>query len=110
MCLLKRLLLILLVRNENILFIPPYYITYYVNTNLIIIVESETKENAATRGKMERLRLIMEEKRERRRAGRSVPYDKSKSGTQWSAKSETQSVAPQDPPADPTLPPEQVVV
>ncbi|VVC24620.1 Ubiquitin-related domain,Ubiquitin domain [Cinara cedri] len=72
--------------------------------------ESETKENAATRGKMERLRLIMEEKRERRRASRSVPYDKSKSGTQWSAKSETQSVAPQDPPADPTLPPEQVVV
>jgi hypothetical protein len=59
---------------------------------------------------MERLRLIMEEKRERRRAGRSVPYDKSKSGTQWSAKSETQSVGPQDPPADPPLPPEQVVV
>ncbi|KAF0759207.1 midnolin-B [Aphis craccivora] len=71
--------------------------------------ESETKENAATRGKMERLRLIMEEKRERRRAGRNVPYDKTKAGTQWSAKSETQSVAPSDPPADPTLPPEQGV-
>jgi len=76
----------------------------------IFLVEGETKENAATRGKMERLRLIMEEKRERRRAGRTVPYDKSKSGTQWSAKSETQSVAPPDPPADPTLSPEQVVV
>ncbi|XP_050533764.1 midnolin homolog [Daktulosphaira vitifoliae] len=72
--------------------------------------ENDSKENAATRGKMERLRLIMEEKRERRRAGRSVPYDKSKSGTQWSAKSETQSVAPTDPSVDPTLPPEQVVV
>jgi len=59
---------------------------------------------------MERLRLIMEEKRERRRAGRNVPYDKTKAGTQWSAKSETQNVAPSDPPADPTLPPEQVVV
>jgi hypothetical protein len=79
-------------------------------SNTLDNTESETKENAATRGKMERLRLIMEEKRERRKAGRSVPYDKSKAGTQWSAKSETQSVAPQDPPADPTLPPEQVVV
>jgi len=78
--------------------------------NYIFFIESETKENAATRGKMERLRLIMEEKRERRRAGRNVPYDKTKAGTQWSAKSETQSVAPSDPPADPTLPPEQVVV
>lgn len=75
------------------------------------MTESETKENAATRGKMERLRLIMEEKRERRRAGRTVPYDKTKAGTQWSAKSETQSVStPQDPPGDPTLTPEQVVV
>ncbi|XP_050437526.1 midnolin homolog isoform X2 [Adelges cooleyi] len=72
--------------------------------------ENDSKENAATRGKMERLRLIMEEKRERRRAGRSVPYDKTKAGTQWSAKSETQSVGPQDPTVDPTLPPEQVVV
>lgn len=78
--------------------------------SFLLFSENETKENAATRGKMERLRLIMEEKRERRRAGRSVPYDKSKSGTQWSAKSETQSVGPQDPPADPPLPPEQVVV
>lgn len=66
---------------------------------------SESLENQATRGKMERLRLIMEERREKRRAARSSPYARNPGGqpvgqllnsigginhTQWSAKSETQ--------------------
>ena len=49
-----------------------------------------TQENQATRGKMEHLRLIMEERRARRRArreARSAPY----TVTQWSAKSESLS-------------------
>lgn len=71
---------------------------------------AESLENQATRGKMERLRMIMEERRERRKARRSAPYNKNNSlnpldsdqqHTHWSAKSETQSVLP-DP--DPTLP------
>nr|CAD7460096.1 unnamed protein product [Timema tahoe] len=48
-------------------------------------------ENQATRGKMEHLRLIMEERRARRRARREArvaPYT-----TQWSAKSESLSQA-----------------
>ncbi|XP_069703392.1 midnolin-A-like [Periplaneta americana] len=47
-----------------------------------------SRENQATRGKMEQLRLIMEERRARRRArreARSAPY----TVTQWSAKSES---------------------
>ncbi|XP_049813573.1 midnolin [Schistocerca nitens] len=50
-----------------------------------------SRENQATRGKMEHLRLIMEERRARRRArreARAAPYT-----TQWSAKSE--QLAPQ---------------
>lgn len=49
-----------------------------------------SQENQATRGKMEQLRLIMEERRARRRArreARSAPY----TVTQWSAKSESLS-------------------
>lgn len=52
---------------------------------------SLSRENQATRGKMEHLRLIMEERRARRRArreARAAPYT-----TQWSAKSE--QLAPQ---------------
>lgn len=48
---------------------------------------SLSRENQATRGKMEHLRLIMEERRARRRArreARAAPYT-----TQWSAKSES---------------------
>jgi len=55
---------------------------------------SDSVENQATRDKMERLRLIMEERRERRRAARSRPYphtlSPTRKHTQWSAKSETQ--------------------
>uniref|UniRef100_A0A1B6DQN3 Ubiquitin-like domain-containing protein n=1 Tax=Clastoptera arizonana TaxID=38151 RepID=A0A1B6DQN3_9HEMI len=58
---------------------------------------TDSLENQATRGKMERLRLIMEERRERRRIARSRPYARTlstnaniRNQTQWSAKSETQ--------------------
>lgn len=49
-----------------------------------------SQENQATRGKMEQLRLIMQERRARRRARREArlaPYTL----TQWSAKSESLS-------------------
>lgn len=49
-------------------------------------------ENQATRGKVERLRLVMEERRERRRARREArhsPYGPSQP-QHWTAKSETQ--------------------
>lgn len=56
--------------------------------------QSDTLVNQATRDKMERLRIIMEERRERRRAKRSSPYSRPSSipPTQWSAKSETRDV------------------
>nr|CAD7269636.1 unnamed protein product [Timema shepardi] len=61
----------------------------------LVLVPEETNslslENQATRGKMEHLRLIMEERRARRRARREArvaPYT-----TQWSAKSESLSQA-----------------
>jgi hypothetical protein len=43
----------------------------------VVLAGAESQENVATRGKMERLRLIMEERRARRRArreARSAPY------------------------------------
>ncbi|XP_054275637.1 midnolin homolog [Macrosteles quadrilineatus] len=63
---------------------------------------SDSVENQATRDKMERLRLIMEEKRERRRAARTRPYPHDLTPTrkhapaQWSAKSEAQPQLPMD--------------
>ncbi|KAE8747643.1 hypothetical protein FOCC_FOCC005622 [Frankliniella occidentalis] len=53
---------------------------------------SDDAENQATRGKVERLRLVMEERRERRRARREArhsPYGSSQP-QHWTAKSETQ--------------------
>lgn len=53
---------------------------------------SDDAENQATRGKVERLRLVMEERRERRRARREArhsPYGPSQP-QHWTAKSETQ--------------------
>lgn len=70
---------------------------------------AESLENQATRGKMERLRLIMEERRERRRMARSRPYSRSlpsggniRNRTQWSAKSETQRADASNLPMDTT--------
>ncbi|KAJ1522275.1 hypothetical protein ONE63_002577 [Megalurothrips usitatus] len=55
---------------------------------------SDDAVNQATRGKVERLRLVMEERRERRRLRREArhsPYGGSQPGPQhWTAKSETQ--------------------
>jgi len=53
--------------------------------------DKEPLENQATRGKMERLRLLMKERRERRRAMREARQSPYASPPQrWSAKSETQ--------------------
>ncbi|XP_067009421.2 midnolin homolog isoform X2 [Anabrus simplex] len=65
--------------------------TEKTQTNMDFMDESGSlsRENQATRGKMEHLRLIMEERRARRRArreARAAPYT-----TQWSAKSESVS-------------------
>jgi len=62
-----------------------YLIVYLTEESLTL-----SRENQATRGKMEQLRLIMQERRARRRArreARSAPYTL----TQWSAKSESLS-------------------
>lgn len=56
------------------------------------LVVADDAENQATRGKVERLRLVMEERRERRRARREArhsPYGPSQP-QHWTAKSETQ--------------------
>lgn len=74
---------------------------------------SDSIENQATRDKMERLRLIMEERRERRRAARSRPYTRSLTPThkhtQWSAKSETQLPMDTDLCGQPEVTPEPVI-
>uniref|UniRef100_A0A1B6KKR7 Ubiquitin-like domain-containing protein n=1 Tax=Graphocephala atropunctata TaxID=36148 RepID=A0A1B6KKR7_9HEMI len=74
---------------------------------------SDSVENQATRDKMERLRLIMEERRERRRAARSRPYTRTltptRKHTQWSAKSETQLPMDTELCAQPDVTPEPVI-
>uniref|UniRef100_A0A1B6GT64 Midnolin n=1 Tax=Cuerna arida TaxID=1464854 RepID=A0A1B6GT64_9HEMI len=74
---------------------------------------SDSVENQATRDKMERLRLIMEERRERRRAARSRPYPRTltptRKHTQWSAKSETQLPMDTELCAQPDVTPEPVI-
>lgn len=76
---------------------------------LLSSTAAESLENQATRGKMERLRLIMEERRERRRMARTRPYSRSlpsggniRNRTQWSAKSETQRADASNLPMDTT--------
>uniref|UniRef100_A0A8D8Y9D9 Midnolin-A n=1 Tax=Cacopsylla melanoneura TaxID=428564 RepID=A0A8D8Y9D9_9HEMI len=76
---------------------------------------ADSLENQATRDKMERLRVVMEERRERRRAKRSAPYtcpSGSVLSTQWSAKSESRDVLSEsmDTESTPTITPEPVVV
>jgi hypothetical protein len=75
---------------------------------------SDSLENQATRDKMERLRVIMEERRERRRAKRSAPYTcpSTMTSTQWSAKSESRDVIANesmDTESPPAITPEPVV-
>ncbi|KAL1465834.1 hypothetical protein WDU94_005371, partial [Cyamophila willieti] len=76
---------------------------------------ADSLENQATRDKMERLRVIMEERRERRRAKRSAPYtcpSGSVLSTQWSAKSESRDVIGEsmETESTPAITPEPVVV
>ncbi|XP_075235468.1 midnolin-A-like [Lycorma delicatula] len=88
-------------------------------TGSSFVSTSESLENQATRGKMERLRLIMEERREKRRAARSSPYARNSGGqmtgqhinslgginhTQWSAKSESQRTNSSSTADQPNLP------